>query len=578
MDVSSEPSKTFMNPPPTKRWRKSRRGLTGFVVGLILIGLFYTEENWRGRRAWENCQRALRASGVELNWAHYIPAPVPDDENVLGSPEMERWFKGGNLAGWKDLVKKLPSPSFAGLHIDSNTARMFVAEATIGLPGMPAPAGSAMLRWDDPASRTEAARLLTNALGPTAAAPQSSIGVGLMLRAPEEVQAARIFLQCQTAPTEKDLQKFLPDSVLHASPELPEAVLKFEPDGDRSYRVTMPVLARVADFLAWSDGLAPQFAFIQQALQRPFSRITAYYGNPTTIPAPNSISTRNLVQILAARAQCHFLLGQPEEALRELTFVHDFCRRIFEEEKPMTFTAAMLNAAVRGLYITVIADGLRLQSWREPQLVALQEQLKTINLLSPVKQAFEIEAVGTFHSLENSPSAGLVKRSFLGGLFPRGWGYQKMAARVNLHFELVTTLDSTSQTMRPDKIESVNKKTRALDDWSPYTVIGYLTPPDFTRVCQRAALSQTEVSQALIACALERYHLARGEFPENLHALVPQFLDKIPLDVIGGQPPHYRRAADGTFALYSTGWSGQDHGGSRGQSPQSMEGDWVWPD
>ena len=62
---------------------------------------------------------------------------------------------------------------------------------------------------------------------------------------------------------------------------LPETVLKFEPDGNGSYRVTMPVLARAADYLAWSDGLEPQFALIRQALKRPSSQMHGFYDGQT---------------------------------------------------------------------------------------------------------------------------------------------------------------------------------------------------------------------------------------------------------------------------------------------------------
>lgn len=84
------------------------------------------------------------------------------------------------------------------------------------------------------------------------------------------------------------------------------------------------------------------------------------------------------------------------------------------------------------------------------------------------------------------------------------------------------------------------------------------------------------VNQARIACALGRYHLAHDEYPETLNALVPQFIATIPHDVIGGQPPHYRRTADGTFILYSIGWDGRDNGGASRKT--DAEGDWVWPE
>ena len=35
----------------------------------MTIALFYVEENWRGKRAWENCKRQLEAKGLVLNWS-----------------------------------------------------------------------------------------------------------------------------------------------------------------------------------------------------------------------------------------------------------------------------------------------------------------------------------------------------------------------------------------------------------------------------------------------------------------------------------------------------------------------------
>jgi len=76
--------------------------------------------------------------------------------------------------------------------------------------------------------------------------------------------------------------------------------------------------------------------------------------------------------------------------------------------------------------------------------------------------------------------------------------------------------------------------------------------------------------------------LARGEFPDALDALAPQFIAQVPPDVIGGQPLKYRRNADGRFVLYSVGWNGREDGGvqvfEKGSAPKwdPTQGDWVW--
>ena len=93
----------------------------------------------------------------------------------------------------------------------------------------------------------------------------------------------------------------------------------------------------------------------------------------------------------------------------------------------------------------------------------------------------------------------------------------------------------------------------------------------------KIAAAQITADQAALACALERYRLANGQFPEKLEALSPRFMPRQPNDVITGQPFKYRRADDGQFILYSVGWNEKDDGGVPGKSLfDKAEGDWVW--
>jgi hypothetical protein len=112
--------------------------------------------------------------------------------------------------------------------------------------------------------------------------------------------------------------------------------------------------------------------------------------------------------------------------------------------------------------------------------------------------------------------------------------------------------------------------------------VAAITIPNFTKAEQATAHNQTLVNEAQIVCALERYRLAHGEFPGTLDALVPQFIEKLPHDLIGGQPLIYRRTNDGKFLLYSIGWNETDDGGQdvSSKTPNGgidfTKGDWVW--
>src|SRR4051812_45751594 len=74
-----------------------RLGLKFLVVFACLagvVGLIYLEENWRGKRTWENGKKELEAKGERLDMEAFLPPPVDDADNILKAPGMARMFAG----------------------------------------------------------------------------------------------------------------------------------------------------------------------------------------------------------------------------------------------------------------------------------------------------------------------------------------------------------------------------------------------------------------------------------------------------------------------------------------------------
>ena len=144
----------------------------------------------------------------------------------------------------------------------------------------------------------------------------------------------------------------------------------------------------------------------------------------------------------------------------------------------------------------------------------------------------------------------------------------------------MTGFDLEHDTIAPRKFDEAFRDINTfLGHKSPYKLLAAIAIPNINKAEQTTAHTQTMVNEAQIACALGRYRLAHGEYPETLDALVPQFSEKLPHDIIGGQPLHYRRTADGKFLLYSIGWNETDDGGEDvlATSPHDFtKGDWVW--
>ena len=281
--------------------------------------------------------------------------------------------------------------------------------------------------------------------------------------------------------------------------------------------------------------------------------------------------------------------------MRELTLLHELSRLLKAEPtgKPMSLVNAMIHVAVSGLYAGTIAEGLRLQGWREPQLAALQQQLKETNLLPPFVQAFNTERAGVCRTLETLGPSEFLRPFSSGNInyslwnkiknprylvsesMPRGWVYQNMATIALMDQKVIETVDLTNRCVLPSRADAFAREVEnSLKHFSPYRVLAAISMPNTVKASQTTARNQTWVNQAFIACALERFHQERGKYPENLEALVPKYADALPRDIIQGQSFRYRRTADGAFSLYSVGWNEKDDGGIAAINP--ADGDWVW--
>src|SRR5438105_4247673 len=82
-------------------WRTIRRVLLSLAWMVTLIALFYGEENWRGRHAWNKYRRELEARGEQFDYRAFIPKPVPDDQNFAATPFIQSWFLRGG-AGYEE--------------------------------------------------------------------------------------------------------------------------------------------------------------------------------------------------------------------------------------------------------------------------------------------------------------------------------------------------------------------------------------------------------------------------------------------------------------------------------------------
>ena len=569
-------------------WRIVRCIFIALAVLATLMAGFYTEEDWRGKRAWENCKRELAAQGMELDWNKFLPPSVPDDQNfyTAGTNILQKFkqlgpnedLKAVQANPWlRNMTTSLSFPRF-----DSATSGLVVAIISISpstITNQPTGTNTLALAVDDPGAAGRAQDLIRTTVGQSIEGAQ---GFKFSERQLTNIEPAKIFLRAQTMPSVSDLESLISSGGISDIGKL-----RITTTADRNvFQVSLTGvrITAAADYLKWSDQFVPAFDEIRAALKRPYAIIPGDYSNPASMPIPNFVEMRALAQTLAQRAQCDFLLGKPDDALHELTLIHDVCRILEKPPSghPETLVEAMINVAITGLYAAMIGEGLERHVWQEPQLIALQKQLKETDLCPFVYEALREGPahIGRVVETTTPPNWGL-SRPFRWSV-PRGWLFQMMVVAVKFECKALAGFNPEDDTLSPQKIdETMHDIKKSLNQRSPFYFLARIAMPNVDKAWQTTAYTQTLVNEGQVACALERYHLAHGEYPETLNALVPQFIGNIPQDVIG-QPFHYRRTPDGKFLLYSIGWNETDDGGQpsphgkNGYRTDYTSGDWVW--
>ncbi len=569
------------SPSTPNGWRVARGLLVATAAVVTLVAVLYTVENWRGKRAWENRRRELESKGEVVDWTACIPTPVLDDQNFFKAPKMQEWFVRESFATLRSQPANDPNP-FAVT--PRKGANLVVAEVkVVGSNAAASQPANTMLRFDDPTARERAAKLLGEAIGVCAIGAKGCVLVAQPL---EQFKPLHLVLQADSVPAVKELTALFPTTPLTngALAHSDTTDFRVDPLGGDTFRVSIkePVYG-AADYLSSTESLTANFDLVRKALGRPYARIDCDYQQPFAIGIPNFIRIREMVQILSQRAQCYLLLGHPDLAWRELSLVHDLCQILMPKPsgKPMTLVAAMINVAVIGLYMAIVEDGLRLHAWNEPQLVAIERQLQDTDLFVPVVKAFEHERVATCRTFEITKRGELVKLFNVGDsrsklaltLMPRGWLYQNMAVGAELEQKMIGSVDLTNHLVLPHQVSEIVRSASGDRHW-PYRFLMGIAFPNFAKAVQTLARTQTQVNQGLLACALERYRLAEGQYPETLAALTPRFVEQLAHDLIGGEPLKYRRIDGGGYLLYSVGWDEKDNGGVPGVTNE--EGDWVW--
>ena len=338
----------------------------------------------------------------------------------------------------------------------------------------------------------------------------------------------------------------------------------------------------------------PAVEELRQASLLPYSRFPVFYDadKPFDTLLPHLSVFKRCAQFFQLRASAELQNGQSDKALEDVKLAVELTEKIRNEPYLISH---LVRIAVLQITLQPIYEGLAEHKWSDAQLAELDSELAKLDFLSDYEHSIRGERAATISALEyirRTHDFGLLQGTDerhhpfnANFLVPDSFFYQSELniARIYQQYDL-PMVDLEKEVVSPTRIRDL--QTEAERDmnyhWWPYKIFARMLFPAVENAVKKFAYAQSSTDLARVAIALERYRLAHGEFPESLDALAPQFMEKVPHDIINGQPLHYRRTSDGQFVLYSVGWNETDDGGvvvlKKGKTTDidRDEGDWVW--
>jgi hypothetical protein len=309
---------------------------------------------------------------------------------------------------------------------------------------------------------------------------------------------------------------------------------------------------------------------------------------------PHLAVVKRHAQLLQLRDVAELQNGQSDKALADVKLI----LRLTDSVRTEPFLIShLVRIATLNIALQPVWEGLAQHQWSNAQLTELDAELAKLDILADYKFSMRGEMeyqAGIIDYLRRHPeqissmsgNGNAVKiplqMRILQHLIPRGWYSQNRLSCARPMVELFIPLADTNRRVISPKAalhadSAVKTETRHPNR---YNKMEELLVGGLGNSVRRFAYGQELADLARVAIALERFRLAQGDYPGSLDALEPRFIEKVPQDIINGEPLHYRRTSDGKFLLYSVGWNetddeGQVSSGKNGAVDIAKD-DWVW--
>ena len=344
--------------------------------------------------------------------------------------------------------------------------------------------------------------------------------------------------------------------------------------------------ASVTDAAAVLRGLEfvqPELDELRDGLKRSQCFFPKNFASISDMPYAHFSVFQSAAKLFSLRSFARLSNGDGAGALDDIRSIFGLAGKL--ESEP-TLIAGLVELFIVSRACQTISDGMDTGRWSEDQLREIEALVAGVNLIQ--RHLFSMQSERTYLNsifAEYIVNGSRQRHRPLGAPTGLHWLIERYICSrsyvlrnqlwMNSAFdEELSMWDPAKEQWNPRKrLYSANQLEASWKKYSFFHVIlnGFV----YESAGNRALELHAKLRMAGLACALERYSMARGSYPEKLALLVPDFVATIPHDPCDGQPFRYRLAPDG-YLLYSVAINRKDDDGKLSTNDSSSDPDWRW--
>jgi hypothetical protein len=318
----------------------------------------------------------------------------------------------------------------------------------------------------------------------------------------------------------------------------------------------------VVDVLKMLDHYAEPLAELHTAATRPHCRFPVHWEQGPDPSLPHMSLLMDAARLYALRLSARLELGDSVAAYDDF---RDGLRLAAVTIQEPSEVCGFIRMSITTTMVNAVWNGLAAHQWKEPELRKIEVDLAALDWMRDwlfwlgcsrahfntmtdmaVAKPQMLFASTSLHGLNPT-----ISQRMAGMLYPVGWTYQSKVRGNHYCDEMSARMDIGQRRWfgerpAPSAMQNVNNTPEVI-----YYLAFWMLAARLEHVEQRYLYIATVTDHARLACALERFRLIHGNYPATLAELAPEYIPNVPVEIVNGQPYHYRLTDDGSFVLYS---------------------------